>query len=113
MRSYSHERDVILAIKRVVSMEPHGYIQKLNLNYVHGFPDLVIGLAGETIFLEVKRWGGKFSKIQLSTLGRMRQAGMKAYGFVAKDEQTTKLVCGRTEHVGPLLENLRRAWRAQ
>jgi len=61
MRESTIVRQIIAAVKRDY---PTAWVRKLADRYTRGLPDLLICWAGYTLFVEVKRPGGKLATIQ-------------------------------------------------
>lgn len=99
MRIFNNEGQVIVFLHEVLRHKPGCFLQKIYLRFTSGFPDLVVGFDGMTVFYEVKPFRNdlsyslkQFEPIQVATIKKMRAAGMDAHGLIVESEETAWLV---------------------
>ena len=75
------ERNIVAAIMRYLKTVPHCFCWKTHggMYGTAGMPDIIICLNGRFVALEVKTPTGKLTKIQESTLKRIKDAKGNAY----------------------------------
>lgn len=71
------EKDIVAAILRLLKKRPRCFAWKTHggMYGTAGIPDIVACVDGRFVGLEVKQPGGKLSRLQEITLGRIRAAG--------------------------------------
>ncbi len=75
------ERDIVAAILRLLRKTPNCFCWKEHggMYCTAGIPDVIACADGRFVAFEVKTETGKLSRLQEVTLGRIRNAGGKAY----------------------------------
>lgn len=75
------ERDIVAAILRLLRKTPNCFCWKEHggMYGTAGIPDVIACVDGRFVAFEVKTETGKLSRLQEVTLGRIRNAGGKAY----------------------------------
>ena len=75
------ERDIVAAIQRLLKKTPNCFSWKEHggMYGTAGIPDIIACIRGRFVAFEVKTETGKLSRLQEATLGRIRDAGGKAY----------------------------------
>lgn len=75
------ERDIVAAILRLLRKTPNCFCWKEHggMYGTAGIPDVIACADGRFVAFEVKTETGKLSRLQEVTLGRIRNAGGKAY----------------------------------
>lgn len=75
------ERDIVAAIMRLLKRTPRCFCWKEHggMYGMAGIPDIIACVNGRFVAFEVKTKTGRLSKLQEVTLGRIRDAGGKAY----------------------------------
>ena len=75
------ERDIVAAILRLLRKTPNCFCWKEHggMYGTAGIPDVIACADGRFVAFEVKTETGKLSRLQEVTLGRIRDAGGKAY----------------------------------
>ena len=75
------ERDIVAAIMRLLKRTPRCFCWKEHggMYGTAGIPDVIACVNGRFVAFEVKTKTGRLSKLQEVTLGRIRDAGGKAY----------------------------------
>lgn len=75
------ERDIVAAILRLLRKTPNCFCWKEHggMYGTAGIPDVIACINGRFVAFEVKTETGKLSRLQEVTLGRIRDAGGKAY----------------------------------
>ena len=75
------ERDIVAAIMRLLKRTPRCFCWKEHVGMygTAGIPDIIACVNGRFVAFEVKTKTGRLSKLQEVTLGRIRDAGGKAY----------------------------------
>lgn len=75
------ERDIVAAIQRLLKKTPNCFSWKEHggMYGTAGIPDIIACIRGRFVAFEVKTETGKLSRLQEVTLGRIRDAGGKAY----------------------------------
>ena len=75
------ERDIVAAILRLLRKTPNCFCWKEHggMYGTAGIPDVIACVDGQFVAFEVKTETGKLSRLQEVTLGRIRNAGGKAY----------------------------------
>ena len=75
------ERDIVAAILRLLKKTPRCFCWKEHggLYGTAGIPDIIACVDGRFVAFEVKTETGQLSKLQKVTLGRIREAGGRAY----------------------------------
>ena len=75
------ESDIVAAILRLLRKTPNCFCWKEHggMYGTAGIPDVIACINGRFVAFEVKTETGKLSRLQEVTLGRIRDAGGKAY----------------------------------
>ena len=75
------ERDIVAAIMRLLKKTPRCFCWKEHggMYGTAGIPDIIACVNGRFVAFEVKTETGRLSKLQEVTLGRIRDAGGRAY----------------------------------
>lgn len=75
------ERDIVAAILRLLKKTPRCFCWKEHggMYGTAGIPDIIACVDGRFVAFEVKTETGQLSKLQKVTLGRIREAGDRAY----------------------------------
>ena len=75
------ERDIVAAIMRLLRKTPRCFCWKEHggMYGTAGIPDIIACVDGRFVAFEVKTETGQLSKLQKVTLGRIRDAGGRAY----------------------------------
>ena len=75
------ERDIVAAILRLLKKTPRCFCWKEHggLYGTAGIPDIIACVDGRFVAFEVKTETGRLTKLQEVTLGRIRDAGGRAY----------------------------------
>ena len=75
------ERDIVAAIMRLLKKTPGCFCWKEHggMYGTAGIPDIIACLNGRFVAFEVKTETGRLSRLQEITLGRIRDAGGRAY----------------------------------
>ena len=75
------ERDIVAAILRLLKKTPRCFCWKEHggLYGTAGIPDIIACVDGLFVAFEVKTETGRLTKLQAVTLGRIRDAGGRAY----------------------------------
>ena len=75
------ERDIVAAILRLLKRMPRCFCWKEHggMYGTAGVPDIIACVDGRFVAFEVKTETGQLSKLQKVTLGRIREAGGRAY----------------------------------
>ena len=75
------ERDIVAAIMRLLKKTPRCFCWKEHggMYGTAGIPDIIACVNGRFVAFEVKTETGRLTKLQEVTLGRIRDAGGKAY----------------------------------
>ena len=75
------ERDIVAAILRLLKKTPGCFAWKEHggMYGTAGIPDIIACVDGRFVAFEVKAETGRLSRLQEVTLGRIRDAGGKAY----------------------------------
>ena len=75
------ERDIVAAILRLLKKTPRCFCWKAHggMYGTAGIPDIIACVDGRFVAFEVKTEKGQLSKLQKVTLGRIREAGGRAY----------------------------------
>lgn len=75
------ERDIVAAILRLLKKTPRCFCWKEHggMYGTAGIPDIIACVDGRFVAFEVKTETGRLSKLQEVTLGRIRDAGGRAY----------------------------------
>ena len=75
------ERDIVAAIMRMLKKWPRCFCWKEHggIYGTAGIPDIIACVDGRFVAFEVKTETGRLSRLQEVTLGRIRDAGGKAY----------------------------------
>ena len=75
------ERDIVAAILRLLKKTPRCFCWKEHggMYGTAGIPDIIACVDGRFVAFEVKTETGQLSKLQKVTLGRIREAGGRAY----------------------------------
>ena len=75
------ERDIVAEIQRLLKKTPNCFSWKEHggMYGTAGIPDIIACIRGRFVAFEVKTETGKLSRLQEATLGRIRDAGGKAY----------------------------------
>ena len=75
------ERDIVAAILRLLKKTPRCFYWKEHggMYGTAGIPDIIACVDGRFVAFEVKTETGQLSKLQKVTLGRIREAGGRAY----------------------------------
>ncbi len=68
------------------------YTIKTSDKFTSGIPDLIIFYEGRVVFVEVKTYKGKVSKIQEYTISKIREQKCEAY--ICRDLEQLKLSLG-------------------
>jgi hypothetical protein len=63
------------------------FVQKINMRFSCGFPDLFVAYEGQCVFYEFKRTGNTATPLQWETLRRMNQAGVSVYVVTAHSDE--------------------------
>lgn len=71
------EKDIVAAILRHLKHRPRCFAWKTHggMYGTAGIPDIIACVDGRFVSLEVKQPGGKLSRLQAATLGKIRAAG--------------------------------------
>ena len=82
------ERNIVTAIMRYLKTVPHCFCWKTHggMYGTAGMPDIIICLNGRFVALEVKTPMGKLTKIQESTLNRIKDANGYAFKVTSLQE---------------------------
>ena len=75
------ERDIVAAILRLLKKTPRCFCWKEHggMYGTAGIPDIIACVNGRFVAFEVKTETGRLTKLQEVTLGRIRDAGGRAY----------------------------------
>ena len=75
------ERDIVAAILRLLKRTPRCFCWKEHggMYGTAGIPDIIACVDGRFVAFEVKTETGRLSRLQEVTLGRIRDAGGRAY----------------------------------
>ena len=75
------ERDIVAAIMRLLKKTPRCFCWKEHggMYGTAGIPDIIACVDGQFVAFEVKTETGRLTKLQKVTLGRIRDAGGRAY----------------------------------
>ena len=75
------ERDIVAAIMRMLKKWPRCFCWKEHggMYGMAGIPDIIACVDGRFVAFEVKTETGRLSRLQEATLGRIRNAGGRAY----------------------------------
>jgi len=86
------ERDIVAAILRFLKNEDACFAWKTHGNqFSAGIPDIIACVHGQFVAFEVKRPGGKTTKLQEATLRRISEAGGVAAVVHSVDEARAAL----------------------
>ena len=82
------EKSIVAAIMRYIKTIPHCFTWKTHggMYGTAGMPDIIICLNGRFVALEVKTSTGKLTKIQESTLNRIKDANGYAFKVTSLQE---------------------------
>lgn len=71
------EKDIVVAILRYLKKSPRSFAWKTHggMYGTAGIPDIIACMGGRFVALEVKQPGGKPTRLQEITLGKIREAG--------------------------------------
>ena len=75
MRESQIQRKILQYLKSIENL----YYIKTVVTNLSGVPDVIVCYKGQFIAFEIKRPGGKVSKLQEYNMERIREAGGKAY----------------------------------
>jgi len=90
------EKTITNNIIRYLNSLPACYARKIHSSrYASGFPDIVCVKGGRTYWLEVKRPGGKPTKLQEVELGKWQEAGATVAVVHSLDEAKHVIEHGR------------------
>ena len=88
------EREIVAAILRHLKTMPHCFVWKTHggMYSTAGIPDIIACMGGRFVALEVKQPGGKPTRLQEITLGKIREAGGIAAVVTSVEEAKQTLV---------------------
>ena len=88
------EKDIVAAILRLLKKRPRCFAWKTHggMYGTAGIPDIIACMGGRFVALEVKQPGGKPTRLQEITLGKIREAGGIAAVVTSVQEAKQTLV---------------------
>lgn len=99
------EKDIVAAILRLLKKRPRCFAWKTHggMYGTAGIPDIIACVGGRFVALEVKQPGGKPTRLQEITLGKVRASGGIAAVVTSMEEAGRALPAGEAE-VDPLAD---------
>ena len=88
------EKDIVAAILQILKKRPRCFAWKTHggMYGTAGIPDIIACMGGRFVALEVKQPGGKPTRLQEITLGKIREAGGIAAVVTSVEEAKQTLV---------------------